>query len=100
MLKGQMQNMENEAVLHIRNVSKSYPNGVKALRDINLTIRPGMYGLLGPNGAGKSSLMRTLATLQDPDEGSISFGSIDVINDKEELQKTLGYLPQDFGLHP
>lgn len=70
------------------------------MQNISLTIPPGMYGLLGPNGAGKSSLMRTLATLQDPDEGSIFFGSIDIVNDKEELQKTLGYLPQDFGLHP
>ena len=69
------------------------------MQNISLTIPPGMYGLLGPNGAGKSSLMRTLATLQDPDEGSIFFGSIDIVNDKEELQKTLGYLPQDFGLH-
>lgn len=92
--------MTNNNILHIQNVSKSYPNGVKALQNISLTIPPGMYGLLGPNGAGKSSLMRTLATLQDPDEGSIFFGSIDIVNDKEELQKTLGYLPQDFGLHP
>ena len=91
--------MTNNNILHIQNVSKSYPNGVKALQNISLTIPPGMYGLLGPNGAGKSSLMRTLATLQDPDEGSIFFGSIDIVNDKEELQKTLGYLPQDFGLH-
>lgn len=92
--------MTNNNILHIQNVSKSYPNGVKALQNISLTIPPGMYGLLGPNGAGKSSLMRTLATLQDPDEGSIFFGNIDIVNDKEELQKTLGYLPQDFGLHP
>ena len=89
-----------ETVLEIKNVSKSYPNGVKALQNISLTIAPGMYGLLGPNGAGKSSLMRTLATLQDPDEGTIRFGNIDVLKQKEELQKTLGYLPQDFGLHP
>jgi ABC-2 type transport system ATP-binding protein len=92
--------MNNETILRIQNVSKSYPNGVKALQNISLTIPPGMYGLLGPNGAGKSSLMRTLATLQDPDEGSIFFGNIDVVKNKEELQKTLGYLPQDFGLHP
>lgn len=95
----------SENVLRIENLSKSYSNGrtavpVKALQNISLTIPPGMYGLLGPNGAGKSSLMRTLATLQEPDEGSIHFGSIDVLKEKEELQKTLGYLPQDFGLHP
>lgn len=97
--------MANENTLRIENLSKSYPVGrsaapVKALQNISLTIPPGMYGLLGPNGAGKSSLMRTLATLQDPDEGSIHFGTIDVLKEKEELQKTLGYLPQDFGLHP
>ncbi|GAA4467325.1 ABC transporter ATP-binding protein [Nibrella saemangeumensis] len=92
--------MQDETILYIQNVSKSYPNGVKALQNISLTIPAGMYGLLGPNGAGKSSLMRTLATLQDPDEGSIFFGKIDVLKDKEEVQKTLGYLPQDFGLHP
>ena len=97
--------MNSENILRIENLSKSYSNGrseapVKALNNISLTIPPGMYGLLGPNGAGKSSLMRTLATLQDPDEGSIHFGKIDVLNQKEELQKTLGYLPQDFGLHP
>ena len=97
--------MNSENILRIENLSKSYSNGrseapVKALNNISLTIPPGMYGLLGPNGAGKSSLMRTLATLQDPDEGSIRFGKIDVLNQKEELQKTLGYLPQDFGLHP
>jgi ABC-type multidrug transport system ATPase subunit len=92
--------MEKDSILHIEHVSKSYPNGVKALRNISLTIPPGMYGLLGPNGAGKSTLMRTLATLQEPDEGSIRFGNIDVLKQKEALQKTLGYLPQDFGLHP
>jgi ABC-2 type transport system ATP-binding protein len=92
--------MSNETVLRIENISKSYSNGVNALQNISLTIPPGMYGLLGPNGAGKSTLMRTLATLQEPDEGSILFGNIDVLKQKEELQKTLGYLPQDFGLHP
>jgi len=96
----QTQYMENETVLHIQNISKTYPNGVKALQNISLTIPPGMYGLLGPNGAGKSTLMRTLATLQDPDEGSIFFEKINVLKDKEALQQTLGYLPQDFGLHP
>lgn len=92
--------MENQSILSIKNISKSYPNGVRALQNISLTIPQGMYGLLGPNGAGKSSLMRTLATLQEPDEGSIYFGNIDVLLQKEELQQTLGYLPQDFGLHP
>src|SRR5687767_12884318 len=86
--------------LQIRNVSKTYPNGVQALRDVTLTIRAGMYGLLGPNGAGKSTLMRILATLQEPDEGSISLGSIDVVNQKDEVRKTLGYLPQEFGVYP
>lgn len=92
--------MKDQTVLRIQNVSKSYSNGVKALQNISLTIPPGMYGLLGPNGAGKSSLMRTLATLQEPDEGTISFGHLDVLTQKEEVQQTLGYLPQDFGLHP
>ncbi|MEJ8801966.1 ABC transporter ATP-binding protein [Pontibacter sp. H249] len=92
--------MKDQTTLSIRNVSKTYPNGVKALQNISLTIPPGMYGLLGPNGAGKSSLMRTLATLQEPDEGTIHFGSIDVLNQKDKVQQTLGYLPQDFGLHP
>lgn len=95
--------MNSENILRILNLSKSYTNGravVNALQNVSLTIPPGMYGLLGPNGAGKSTLMRTLATLQEPDEGSIHFGNINVLQQKEELQKTLGYLPQDFGLHP
>ncbi|MBI3521237.1 MAG: ATP-binding cassette domain-containing protein, partial [Bacteroidetes bacterium] len=86
--------------LTISNVSKTYANGLKALSDVNLTIAPGMFGLLGPNGAGKSTLMRTIATLQDPDSGSIMLGDIDVIKQKEELRKVLGYLPQDFGFYP
>ncbi|WP_026898226.1 ABC transporter ATP-binding protein [Daejeonella oryzae] len=91
--------------LKINNISKTYPNGVQALRDVTLTVPNGMYGLLGPNGAGKSTLMRILATLQVPDQGSIqlvnSAGSVlDVLNQKEELRKTLGYLPQEFGLYP
>jgi ABC-type multidrug transport system ATPase subunit len=86
--------------LHIRDITKTYPNGVKALRNINLTIPAGMYGLLGPNGAGKSTLMRTLATLQEPDEGSITLGNLDVLNQKEEVRRTLGYLPQEFGVYP
>lgn len=86
--------------LSIRNVSKTYANGTKALNNISLDIPPGMFGLLGPNGAGKSTLMRTLATLQEPDEGQIFLGDIDVINQKDELRETLGYLPQEFGVYP
>ncbi len=86
--------------LRIEGLSKTYANGVKALDDVSLTIPYGMYGLLGPNGAGKSSLMRTIATLQEPDAGSIQFGSIDVLKQKDELRRVLGYLPQDFGVYP
>ncbi|WP_181305506.1 ABC transporter ATP-binding protein [Rufibacter sp. XAAS-G3-1] len=86
--------------LTIRNVSKTYANGVVALSNISLEIPRGMYGLLGPNGAGKSTLMRTLATLQEPDEGSIRLGGIDVLCQKEEVRQTLGYLPQEFGVYP
>jgi len=86
--------------LHIRGVSKTYPNGVQALEDVTLTIPVGMYGLLGPNGAGKSTLMRMIATLQDPDRGSIRLGDLDVLREKDEIRKTLGYLPQSFGFHP
>ncbi len=86
--------------LHIRGVSKTYSNGVQALKDVTLTIPAGMYGLLGPNGSGKSTLMRMLATLQEPDEGSIRLGDTDVLNQKDEVRKTLGYLPQEFGVYP
>jgi ABC-type multidrug transport system ATPase subunit len=86
--------------LRITNISKKYPNGVQALKDVTLTIPNGMYGLLGPNGAGKSTLMRTLATLQDPDEGSIRLGDLDVLKQRDEVRKTLGYLPQEFGVYP
>ena len=93
--------------LQIRGVSKTYPNGVHALRDVSLTIPAGMYGLLGPNGAGKSTLMRILATLQEPDTGTITLGDpggeaagIDVVRQKDELRRTLGYLPQEFGVYP
>ena len=86
--------------LQIRNLSKTYANRVQALKDVTLTIPPGMFGLLGPNGAGKSTLMRTIATLQEPDEGSIRFGDIDVVKEKERLRETLGYLPQEFGVYP
>ncbi len=86
--------------LHIRHVSKTYSNGVQALKDVTLTIPVGMYGLLGPNGAGKSTLMRMIATLQEPDEGSIRLGEIDVLNQKDAVRKMLGYLPQEFGVYP
>ncbi len=86
--------------LRIENLSKTYPNGVRALDNVSLTIPCGMYGLLGPNGAGKSTLMRTIATLQEPDSGQIHLGSLDVLHQKEELRKRLGYLPQDFGVYP
>ncbi len=86
--------------LSIENVSKTYENGVRALQNVNLHIPKGMFGLLGPNGAGKSSLMRTIATLQSPDSGTIQFQSIDVLKDEESLRKTLGYLPQEFGVYP
>ena len=93
--------MENSQFsLSIRNVSKTYANGVQALNNISLDISRGMYGLLGPNGAGKSTLMRTLATLQDPDEGDIFLGEIDILEQKDEVRQTLGYLPQEFGLYP
>jgi ABC-2 type transport system ATP-binding protein len=86
--------------LHIRGVSKTYANGVQALKDVTLTIPAGMYGLLGPNGAGKSTLMRMIATLQEPDTGTITLGGIDVVREKDEVRKTLGYLPQEFGVYP
>ena len=93
--------MENHSFgLSIRNISKTYANGVQALNNISLDIPPGMYGLLGPNGAGKSTLMRTLATLQEPDEGQIFLGNIDVVNQKSAVRQTLGYLPQEFGVYP
>ncbi|MBI4747690.1 MAG: ABC transporter ATP-binding protein [Acidobacteria bacterium] len=86
--------------LVIEHLSKTYPNGVKALHDLSLTINRGMFGLLGPNGAGKSSLMRTIATLQEADEGQIRLGEIDVLNDKDAVRRILGYLPQEFGVYP
>src|SRR4051812_17361929 len=87
-------------ILQISNLNKQYSNGVHALNDVTLTINKGMFGLLGPNGAGKSSLMRTLATLQDADSGSVTLGTIDVLKDKEAVRKVLGYLPQEFGVYP
>jgi ABC-2 type transport system ATP-binding protein len=86
--------------LKITNLSKTYRNGVKALDNVSLTIPRGMYGLLGPNGAGKSTLMRTLATLQEPDSGSAFLGEIDVLRQKDEVRRRLGYLPQEFGVYP
>ena len=86
--------------LRISNLSKTYGNGVVALDNISLTIPTGMFGLLGPNGAGKSTLMRTLATLQECDSGSVFLDDIDVLDEKDEVRRLLGYLPQDFGVYP
>ncbi|MFO0921186.1 MAG: ATP-binding cassette domain-containing protein [Pirellulales bacterium] len=86
--------------LVIQDLSKCYANGVQALDRISMTIPKGMFGLLGPNGAGKSTLMRTIATLQDADSGSIRLGDLDVLANKHELRKKLGYLPQEFGVFP
>jgi len=86
--------------LTIKNLSKTYPNGVKALNDVSLNISNGMFGLLGANGAGKSSLMRTIASLQEPSSGTISFNDIDIISSPQEVRKNLGYLPQEFGVYP
>jgi ABC-type multidrug transport system ATPase subunit len=86
--------------LTIHDLSKTYPNGTRALNDVSLDVPQGMFGLLGPNGAGKSTLMRIIATLQEADEGSIRLGDIDVLRDKERVRQTLGYLPQSFGFHP
>ncbi|HNR49479.1 MAG TPA: ABC transporter ATP-binding protein [Bacteroidia bacterium] len=86
--------------LSIRSLTKTYPNGVRALNNINLTINNGLFGLLGPNGAGKSSLMRTIATLQDADTGNIFLDDLNVLEQKEEVKKILGYLPQEFGVYP
>jgi ABC-type multidrug transport system ATPase subunit len=87
-------------MLEIANLSHTYANGTKALDDVSLSIPRGMFGLLGPNGAGKSTLMRTVATLQQPTSGAIKFGDIDVLADPQTLRRTLGYLPQDFGVYP
>ncbi|KAA1247635.1 ABC transporter ATP-binding protein [Aquimarina sp. RZ0] len=87
-------------MLTIKNLTKTYPNGTQALNDVHLSLEKGMFGLLGPNGAGKSTLMRTIATLQLADTGTIEFDGIDVFKNPEELRKILGYLPQDFGVYP
>jgi ABC-type multidrug transport system ATPase subunit len=86
--------------LVIQNLTKTYKNGVKAIDDLSIEIGKGMFGLLGPNGAGKSSLMRTIATLQTPDSGTVTFGDINVLEDRMSLRKVLGYLPQSFGVYP
>ena len=87
-------------MLSIQNLSKTYDNGVQALQGVNLDVPKGMFGLLGPNGAGKSTLMRTIATLQEADSGSIGFGELDVLRQKQEVRRFLGYLPQEFGVYP
>ena len=87
-------------MLQIQNLTHRYPNGVVALDDVSLEIGAGMFGLLGPNGAGKSTLMRVVATLQTPTSGKVRFGDIDVVANPELLRRTLGYLPQDFGVYP
>jgi ABC-2 type transport system ATP-binding protein len=86
--------------LTITGLSKTYPNGVQALKNVSLTIGNNMFGLLGPNGAGKSTLMRTIATLQEPDSGTIFLDGIDVLKEKHAVRQTLGYLPQEFGVYP
>ena len=86
--------------LKISNLSKTYSNGVQALKGVSLSIPQGMFGLLGPNGAGKSTLMRTIATIQEADSGEIFLGDLDILADKQALREKLGYLPQDFGLYP
>lgn len=86
--------------LSIQNVTKTYSNKVKAINDISLDIQPGMFGLLGPNGAGKSSLMRTVATLQEPDSGQVLFEGMNILHNRHEFRKLLGFLPQEFGVYP
>lgn len=86
--------------LAIKSLSKTYPNGVQALKNVSLNISTGMFGLLGPNGAGKSTLMRTIATLQEADEGTIQLNGIDVLKEKHKVRELLGYLPQEFGIYP
>ncbi len=86
--------------LQITGLNKTYSNGVQAIKNCHLTIPTGMFGLLGPNGAGKSSLMRTIATLQEADSGSVTLGDIDVLNNKDAVRRVLGYLPQEFGVYP
>jgi ABC-2 type transport system ATP-binding protein len=89
-----------QLTLQISNLSKTYPNGVQALKNLSLTIGTNMFGLLGPNGAGKSTLMRTVATLQDADSGEVSFNGLNVLREKDSVRRILGYLPQEFGVYP
>ena len=91
---------ETRMKLNIDNISKTYPNGVQALKNVSIEIGNGIFGLLGPNGAGKSTLMRTIAALQDADSGTIMLGDVDVEKDKQGLREMLGYLPQEFGVYP
>jgi ABC-type multidrug transport system ATPase subunit len=91
---------ENQLTLSISNLSKTYPNGVQALKNLTLSIGTNMFGLVGPNGAGKSTLMRTVATLQDADSGEVSFDGLDVLHQKDAVRRILGYLPQEFGVYP
>src|SRR5438105_1701414 len=86
--------------LIINSLSKTYGNGVQAIKDVSLTLSDGMFGLLGPNGAGKSSLMRTIATLQEADSGSVFLDDLDVLKNKTQVRQILGYLPQEFGVYP
>ncbi|NGX39282.1 MAG: putative ABC transporter ATP-binding protein YxlF [Chlamydiae bacterium] len=87
-------------MLKIENLNKTYPGNIKALINVSISIRKGIFGLIGPNGSGKSSLMRTIATLQEPDTGSIEFDDLNVLKQKHEMRKVLGYLPQEFGVYP
>src|SRR5204862_7350246 len=86
--------------LVVDSVTKTYPNGVQALKGVSLRVPTGMFGLLGPNGAGKSTLMRPIATLQEPDAGSITLDGLDVLKEKDRVRRLLGYLPQEFGVYP
>ncbi|MFN0151401.1 MAG: ABC transporter ATP-binding protein [bacterium] len=87
-------------MLAMQGLTKTYPGGVMALRGVSLSIGPGMFGLLGPNGAGKSTLMKILATLLDPDSGSVEFDGVDLLREKEKVREIVGYLPQEFGFYP
>src|SRR6202042_659883 len=93
---GEWAHLEEPLALKISGLSKTYPNGVRALKDLTLTIGNNMFGLLGPNGASKSTLMRTVATLQNPDSGTVQLDDLNVLTQKDEVRKVLGYLPQEF----
>ena len=99
-IAGEWAHLEEPLALKISGLSKTYPNGVRALKDLTLTIGNNMFGLLGPNGAGKSTLMRTVATLQNPDSGTVQLDDLNVLTQKDEVRKVLGYLPQEFGVYP